>query len=55
MAEFMTPGKRVLTAMRRAEPDRGLLIAPTHLVEPEVPWENIMALVEAVEELGYYR
>ncbi len=33
----------------------GLLIAPTHLVEPEVPWENIMALVEAVEEFGYYR
>lgn len=32
----------------------GLLIAPTHLVEPEVPWENIMALVEAVEEFGYY-
>jgi len=33
----------------------GLLIAPTHLVEPEVPWENIMALVEAVEEFGYYK
>ena len=32
----------------------GLLIAPTHLVEPEVPWENIMALVEAVREFGYY-
>jgi len=33
----------------------GLLIAPTHVVEPEVPWENIMAFVEAVEEFGYYR
>ncbi len=33
----------------------GLLIAPTHLVEPEVPWENIIALVDAVEEFGYYR
>ena len=32
----------------------GLLIAPTHLVEPEVPWENIMAMVEAVEDFGYY-
>lgn len=32
----------------------GLLIAPSHLIEPEVPWENIMALVEAVEEFGYY-
>jgi len=33
----------------------GLLIAPTHVVEPEVPWENIMAFIEAVEEFGYYR
>jgi len=32
----------------------GLLIAPTHVIEPEVPWENIMAFVEAVEEFGYY-
>lgn len=32
----------------------GLLIAPTHVIEPEVPWENIMAFVDAVEEFGYY-
>ena len=32
----------------------GLLIAPTHLIEPEVPWENIIAFAEAVEECGYY-
>lgn len=32
----------------------GLLIAPTHLIEPEVPWENIMAFVEAVEKYGCY-
>ncbi|MGQ9631605.1 MAG: uroporphyrinogen decarboxylase family protein [bacterium] len=32
----------------------GFLIAPTHVVEPEVPWENIMAFVEAVEEYGRY-
>lgn len=25
----------------------GLLIAPTHLLEPEVPWENILAYVDA--------
>jgi uroporphyrinogen decarboxylase len=24
----------------------GLLVAPTHVVEPEVPWDNILALVE---------
>lgn len=25
----------------------GLFVAPTHLLEPEVPWENILAYVEA--------
>jgi len=28
----------------------GLLIAPTHMVEPEVPWENILAFVESVKK-----
>ena len=32
----------------------GLTIAPTHLLEPEVPWENIEALLRAVRELGTY-
>ncbi|HHV63367.1 MAG TPA: hypothetical protein GXX51_12120 [Firmicutes bacterium] len=32
----------------------GFLIAPTHVLEPEVPWENIMAFVEAVQEYGWY-
>jgi uroporphyrinogen decarboxylase len=32
----------------------GFLIAPTHLVEPEVPWENIIAFADAVEEFGAY-
>jgi len=27
----------------------GLLLAPTHVIEPEVPWENIVALFEAVD------
>jgi len=34
--------------------DGGFLIAPTHVVEPEVPWEDIIAFVEAVEEFGQY-
>lgn len=29
----------------------GLLLAPTHILEPEVPWENVLAF-EAVEEYG---
>lgn len=32
----------------------GLLLAPTHVLEPDVPWENIIAFIEAVEEYGWY-
>ena len=32
----------------------GFLIAPTHLVEPEVPWKNIMAFMETVDRYGAY-
>lgn len=28
----------------------GLLVAPTHLLEPEVPWENIKAYVQACKD-----
>jgi len=31
----------------------GLLVAPTHVLEPEVPWENILALVDAVRSYRY--
>jgi len=30
----------------------GLVVAPTHVVEPEVPWENIVALREICDELS---
>ena len=32
----------------------GLLVAPTHLLEPEVPWENIEALIQAVKDYGTF-
>ena len=32
----------------------GLLISPTHTLEPDVPWENLVTFVEAVEEFGRY-
>lgn len=32
----------------------GLLLAPTHVIEPDVPWRNVMAFFEAVEEYGWY-
>ncbi len=33
----------------------GLVLAPTHLVEPEVPWENLMAFVDEAKRYGIYR
>lgn len=32
----------------------GLFLAPTHVLEPDVPWDNIVAFFEAVEEFGRY-
>lgn len=32
----------------------GLLIAPTHILEPEVPWHNIIAFFETVDLYGKY-
>ena len=32
----------------------GFLAAPTHVVEPEVPWENLLAFVDAVDRYGRY-
>ena len=40
----------VKTMIREVGYNGGLVIAPTHVLEPEVPWENIEALVEAVRE-----
>lgn len=31
-----------------------ILIAPTHVLEPDVPWENVLAFFEAVEEYGHF-
>jgi uroporphyrinogen decarboxylase len=28
----------------------GIVIGPTHLVEPEVPWANLLAMKEACEQ-----
>jgi len=32
----------------------GLLLAPTHVIEPDVPWENVAAFFEAIDEHGWY-
>ncbi|HEY3269188.1 MAG TPA: uroporphyrinogen decarboxylase family protein [Armatimonadota bacterium] len=45
----------VKTRMETVGQHGGLLLAPTHMVEPDVPWENLLAAVEAVDEYGWYR
>ena len=32
----------------------GLLLAPAHVLQPDTPWENIVAFFEAVDAYGYY-
>lgn len=32
----------------------GFIITPTHILEPDVPWENIVAFINAVKEFGKY-
>ncbi len=48
----------VAAAVARAKqtlgPDGGLLVAPTHILEPEVPWENVLAFVEAAKHSWYH-
>lgn len=34
--------------------DGGLVLGPTHQLEPDVPWENIVAFYEAIDEYGVY-
>ena len=42
--------KAVRDNLDAAGPGGGLFAAPTHLLEPEVPLENILAYVEACRE-----
>jgi len=32
----------------------GFVLAPAHVLEPEVPWENVLAFVDAAREYGRY-
>lgn len=50
---FGTPAAIRATVRARIEtcgPKGGLVIAPAHWVEPEVPWENLLAMVEAARD-----
>ena len=32
----------------------GLLVSPANAIEPEVPWENLVAMYDAIDEFGTY-
>ena len=36
--------------LEKCGPGGGLVLGPTHLVEPEVPWENLMSIIQAARE-----
>ncbi len=42
--------RAVFQNVKRCTPRGGLVIGPTHMVEPEVPWANIVAAHEACQE-----
>ncbi|MFC2098020.1 uroporphyrinogen decarboxylase family protein, partial [Bacteroidota bacterium] len=42
--------KECLSRLEKCGDKGGIVLGPTHLVEPEVPWENILALVQAARE-----
>jgi uroporphyrinogen decarboxylase len=39
-----------LSRLRKCGQKRGLVLGPTHMVEPEVPRENLIAITEAARE-----
>lgn len=44
--------KTVFSRLKKCGSKGGIVIGPTHLVEPEVPWENLMALKDAAREFS---
>lgn len=44
--------RRVVRERIEAVGPEGLLLAPTDVLEPDVPWDNVVAFIEAVEEYG---
>jgi uroporphyrinogen decarboxylase len=47
--------REVKLRMETIGKDGGFLIGPSHMIEPEVPWENLVAMFDAIEEFGAYR
>ena len=40
--------------MRTIGKNGGYIIAPTHVIAPEVPWKNLKGLYDAIDEFGSY-
>ncbi len=38
-----------LSRLKKCGPKGGIVIGPTHIVEPEVPWDNLVAIVEGAK------
>ncbi len=54
---FGTPAQveaEVRRLITQAGAGGGLVIAPAHLIERDIPWENVLAFVEAVRRHGRY-
>ena len=42
--------EQTINNLKRCGSKGGIVIGPTHMVEPEVPWENLIAIKKAVKE-----
>jgi len=42
--------EQTLDRIKKCAYNGGLVIAPSHVIEPEVPWENIIAFVDTLNE-----
>ena len=54
---FGTPAdvrREVKTRIETVGAGGGLFLGPSHMIEPEVPWDNLVALYEAIDEYGEY-
>lgn len=47
--------KTTVSRLKKCGEKGGIVIGPTHMVEPEVPWENITAIIEGVQHFQINR
>jgi uroporphyrinogen decarboxylase len=47
--------KTTLSRLNKCGEKGGLVIGPTHMVEPEVPWENLTAIIDGVKHFEQNR